>query len=335
MLQGTDMGKSIGMVLILAVAVSLLLSTGLLNGVSSQTSGTASATAPATERQEEYGKHIDIEWQREYGDSGYNHVESATNLIQTSDGGYAFLSQAWGHQTVFRPSTFYKVDSSGIMQWNETIPFLSALTLIQTNDEGYEIAGYWSTYGFTVITEHTPTLVKTDFQGNIEWVKNYSSVPDLGIASTTIQTSDGGFAYLQSSGTTPFWGFKVPAGGIVKTDSSNNTQWVKNLTYPSAYGDLPLVLSSLIETSDGALAGLGVGSHGISDYDGRIYLVKTEPFLPLPTQTPLPTPIPTLTPTPYQEPQQKDQTENILRPVIVIAVLIAGISLLIYIIKRK
>ena len=128
---------------------------------------------------------------------------------------------------------------------------------------------------------------------------------------------------------------KIPAGGIVKTDSNNNTQWVKNLTYPSAYGDLPLVLSSLIETSDGALAGLGVGNYGLGNYDGRMYLVKTEPFLPLPTQTPLPTPIPTLTPTPYQEPQQKDQTENILRPVIVIAVLIAGISLLIYIIKRK
>jgi len=38
------MGKSIGMMLILAVAVSLLVSTGLLNCVS----------APATERQEEY-----------------------------------------------------------------------------------------------------------------------------------------------------------------------------------------------------------------------------------------------------------------------------------------
>jgi hypothetical protein len=309
------MSKSIKMLLILAFAVSLLVSTGLLNGVS----------APATERQEEYGKHIGIEWQREYGYSGYNHVESATNLIQTSDGGYAFLSQAWGHQTTFRPSTLYKVDSSGIVQWNETIPFLSALTIIQTNDEGYEIAGYWSTYGTTY--EHTPTLVKTDFQGNIEWVKNYSSVPDLGITSTTIQTSDGGYAYLQSSGMIPFWGFKVPAGGIVKTDSNNNTQWVKNLTYPSAYGDLPLVLSSLIETSDGALAGLGVGSYGLGNYDGRIYLVKTEPFLPLPTQTPLPTPI--LTPSP------PEPIDFLTLPMVVAVVAVIGVSLTIYFKKRK
>jgi hypothetical protein len=206
------MGKRVGLMLILAVAVSLLVSTGLLNGVS----------APATERQEEYGKYIDIEWQREYGYSGYNHVESATNLIQTSDGGYA---------------------------------------------------------------------------------------------------------YLQSSGTTPFWGFKVPAGGIVKTDSNNNTQWVKNLTYPSAYGDLPLVLSSLIETSDGALAGLGVGNYILGNYDGRMYLVKTEPFLPLPTQTPLPTPI--LTPSP------PEPIDFLTLPIVVAVVAVIGVGLTIYFKKRK
>jgi len=301
------MSKRVGTMLILAVAVSLLLSTEFLTGVSSQTAGSASVSAPATEWQREYGE-------KEYVDK-FDIGESTTNLIQTSDGGYAFLSHAWGHQVTFRPSTLYKVDSSGIMQWNKTIPFLSALTLIQTNDEGYEISGYWSTYGIGVAYEHTPTLVKTDVQGNLQWVANYSSVPDLGIASTSIQTSDGGFAYLQS-GMTSLWGrFTIPSGSIVKTDSNNNTQWVKNLTYPSTYGNLPLVLSSLIETSDGALAGLGVGSRGLGDYDGRIYLIKTEAFLPLPSQVPLPTPLPTPFPTLTVE-----VTIAILAIVVVIAV---------------
>ena len=279
------MSKSMRMLLILALAVILLLSTDLFTGVSSQTSSSEPVSAPATE------------WQREYGENEYVDIfdigESTTNLIQTSDGGYAFLSHAWGHQVTFRPSTLYKVDSLGKVQWNKTIPFLSALALIQTNDEGYEISGYWSTYGIGVAYEHTPTLVKTDVQGNIQWVANYSSVPDLGVASNSIQTSDGGFAYLQS-GKTSLWGrFTIPSGSIVKTDSNNNTQWVKNLTYPSIYGNLPFVLSSLIETSDGALAGLGVGSRALGDYDGRIYLIKTEAFLPLPSQAPLPTPLPT------------------------------------------
>jgi hypothetical protein len=200
------MSKSIGMLLILAFAASLLLSTELLTDVSSQTLGIASVTAPATAWQKEYGEH-------EYVDT-FDIDESTTNLIQTSDGGYAFLSHAWGHQFTFTPSTFYKVDSSGIMQWNKTISFLSAFTLIQTNDEGYEIAGYWSTYGTTY--KHTNTIVKTDVQGNIEWVKNYSSMPDLGIASKSIQTSDGGFAYLQFGVNFKWRTFTIPAGALLK-----------------------------------------------------------------------------------------------------------------------
>ena len=249
-----------------------------------------------------------IEWQREYEEIGNNGVESVCNLIQTSDGGYAFLSRAWGYQFTFKPSTFFKVDSSGDMQWNKTIRFLSALTLIQTKDEGYEIAGQWSTYGTTY--EHTPTLIKTDSQGNIQWVQNYSSVPDLGINATFIQTSDGGFAYLQFWDISIPWATGVPSGGIAKTDSNYNTQWVKNLTYTSYEGTFPLVLGSLIETSDGALAGVGVGRTTMDNvYSGHIYLIKTEPFLPLPQQTPLPTPVltpitpptPTLTPSPNVE----------------------------------
>jgi len=55
----------------------------------------------------------------------------------------------------------------------------------------------------------------------------------------------------------------------------------------------------VIETSDGALAALGVG-YSLFDNPrtGRVYLIKTEAFLPLPSQTPLPTPLPTPTPEP-------------------------------------
>lgn len=302
--------------LILAFAVSLLLSTGLFTDVSSQTSGSSSTSAP------------DLEWQREYGYIGNTGVESVTNLIQTSDGGFAFLNRAWGYQYTFKPSTLYKVDSSGKMQWNKTIPFLSALTLIQTNDEGYEISGYWSTYGIGSSYEHTPTLIKTDFQGNIQWVANYSSVPDLGIVSTNIQTSDGGFAFLQSGRLPEFGRFtNITSGGIVKTDSNNNTQWVKNLTYIGSDGTFPLVLSSLIETSDGALAGLGVGLSLLGNpRTGKIYLIKTEAFLPLPTQTPLPTPIPTPSTAP---------TFEVEIVILLIIVVISLAVLLLFLKKRK
>jgi hypothetical protein len=258
------------------------------------------------------------EWQKDYGQADLNRgmgIESASNLIQTNDGGYAFLDLGWGYQTHFKPSTLYKVDSSGNVQWNKTIEVFSASTIIQTSDRGYEISGGWNTYGTTY--EFTPTLIKTDSQGNIQWVQNYTSVPDLGIASSRIQTSDGGFAYWK--------------GGIItKTDSNNNKQWIKNVTYPIDEPILtyPLALSSLIETSDGALAGLGVGDYILSNSrTGKIYLVKTEAFLPLPSPTQLPTPILTPIPTPTPTIAMQTNSNTIFIALVLIIAVIVGLLL--------
>jgi hypothetical protein len=224
-----------------------------------------------------------IEWQKGYGDD----AETASNLIQTSDGGYAFMKSGWDYQQTFSPATIYKVDSSGKMEWNKTIPFLYATDIIQTSDGGYEISGHWSTYGTTYI--FTPTLVKTDSQANIQWDENFTTaVPNFfNLTYTKVQTSDGGFAYAESA-------------SIIKTDSNNNVQWVRNVTYAAA-GDInfSLGIHCLIETSDGALVGLGVGLAFLDvPRSGTIYLIKTEPFLPLQSPSQLPTPIQTPTPAP-------------------------------------
>jgi hypothetical protein len=194
---------------ILAFAVSLLLSTGLLSNISAQTSSNASVSAPA------------IAWQQEY--EGW--TEYVSNVIQTSDGGYAFMNIGYAHQSYAVPSVIYKVDSLGNVQWNKTMDHFFGSIIIQTSAEGYEISGRWQTYGTTY--EYTPTIIKTDSQGNIQWVANYSSIPDLGINPTSIQTSDGGVAYLQHWTVSLYGTTGLPSGGIVKTDSSHHTQWVK------------------------------------------------------------------------------------------------------------
>ncbi len=291
----------------------------ILTAVSSQTSVHASTSPPA------------IEWQEYYGGT----IQYASNLIQTSDGGYVFMDLGWSYSMWFKTSTVFKVDSSGDMQWNKTIDFFRGSTIIQTNDEGYEIAGKWATpYGTTHI--FTPTVIKTNSEVNIQWVQNYTTVPDLGIDSSefqsdgsgfrkdgNIQTSDGGFVYWQG-------------GTITKTDSNNETQWMKTLTYPTldAYPTYtrPLSLFSVIETSDGALAALGVGYSTLGNpRTGKIYLIKTESFLPLPSQAPLPTPLPTpsatSTATPYQTP--------IIGAAFVALVFAVAIALLLYLKKRK
>jgi len=65
----------------------------------------------------------------------------------------------------------------------------------------------------------------------------------------------------------------------------------------------------------------------------------TPPISPTPTLPPYPPTSPTPTPTPnitpYQEPQQTEQLETIMGAAIVVAVIGAGLVLLIYLIKRK
>jgi hypothetical protein len=65
----------------------------------------------------------------------------------------------------------------------------------------------------------------------------------------------------------------------------------------------------------------------------------TPPISPTPTLPPYPptspTPTPTPTITPYQEPQQTEQFEIIIGAAIAVAVIGAGLGLLIYLIKRK
>ncbi len=104
-----------------------------------------------------------IQWQKLIGSGS---TESVSNLIQTTDGGYAFLDCGKSYQQHdFIPSTLFKLDSSGNMQWNKTIKLFTASNLIQTSDGGYEVAGEWNTYGIIYPTteplnQTTPALIK-------------------------------------------------------------------------------------------------------------------------------------------------------------------------------
>lgn len=231
-----------------------------------------------------------IAWQQNYDNYfnstgnyfNYSGVEAVSNLIQISDGGYAFMDEGWGFQDTFVPATVYKVDSLGNISWTKTIDNFAGTAIKQTSG-GLEVSGNWGNYELPPHVQY-PTVIKMDSQGNIESNRNYSSVPNLGETSSIekIRTSDGGFVY---------W-----TGGIItKTDSNNNTQWLLNLNYTIPYGYAPtipisLTVSSVIETSDGALAILIVGYFATDiPMSGNIYLVKTETFLSPPTNTNLPT----------------------------------------------
>jgi hypothetical protein len=205
-----------------------------------------------------------IEWQKGYGN--YD-TEFVSNLIQTSDGGYAFLDLGWSHGFTLVPSTLYKTDSLGNIQLQKHFDYFTAINIIQTSDKGLEISGNWNTYGTTYQT--VPTLIKTDSAGNIQWTQNYTSDPtNLNTPFSEISTDDGGVISLQSS------------GSIIKINSNGTTQWRLNGTFTYDNFKTPIIqLSSLIETSDGSIAALGVGTpYSHTAYEGNLFLVRQNHF---------------------------------------------------------
>lgn len=237
-----------------ALLVIILLLVPLVNFQTGTAQPSTTSTVPTTLWQQNYGEGYGVLWD----------IPSVTNLIETSDGGFAFLTMGYAFQVHLHPALLFKVNSTGNIQWTRPFESFTASAIIQTSDAGYEISGNWRTPS---VYDLKPTLIKTDFNGTIQRSQNYTSVPQLSInpailpyhttISTMIKLSDGGYAYVD-------WAY----GSIIKTDSNKQIQWIKNVTYTESRTTqigshsllVPAVsaaMCSLIETSDGALAGLG------------------------------------------------------------------------------
>jgi hypothetical protein len=266
-----------------------------------------------------------IEWQQVYS----SQVLESSNLIQTADGGYVFMDLGYTYQNSLKPATLFKIDSTGNNEWNKTFNLFTGSRIIQTNDEGYEVSGWWHPNGTYSVA---PTLIKTDSYGDIQWNRNYTALPDLGINFSEymfpyISGNQRGGSVSTSDGGSVSWNH----GNITKT-TSHTIEWAKTLTYPTidAYPTYtyPLMLTSVIETSDGSIAALGVGCDAIDNmYTGKIYLIQTEPFLPIPNQAPLPTTLPTLMPTTSEAPIN---SFALIAPFFIVILVLAIVSLLLY-----
>jgi len=202
-----------------------------------------------------------LQWTKTIGGPG---TEEGRSLIQTSDGGYAIA----GYTTSFgagEPDVYVvKLDAEGNLQWTKTIggPGLDAgLSLIQTSDGGYAIAGPTSSFG---AGETDVYVVKLDANGNLQWTKTIGGKnDDAGLS--LIQTSDGGYAI---AGSTISFGVGEPDVYVVKLDANGNLQWTKTIGGPGNEAGY-----SLIQTSDGGYAIAGpTKSFGAGEWD--VYVLK-------------------------------------------------------------
>jgi hypothetical protein len=203
-------------------------------------------------------------WNKTYGGTG---SDWALDLVQTVDGGYALAGYTDSFGAVSYVPDFWlvKTDASGNMQWNKTYGGTDAdfaYALVQTNDAGYALAGYTSSFG---AGNEDFWLVKTDASGTEQWNKTYGG-KSFDFAWDLVQTVDGGYAL---AGSANLFGVSSDAW-LVKTDASGNMQW--NKTYGGTSAD---EAQALVQTVDGGYA-LGGYTLSFGADNSDFWLVKTE-----------------------------------------------------------
>ncbi|HQJ46742.1 MAG TPA: hypothetical protein PK195_08875, partial [Ignavibacteriaceae bacterium] len=110
----------------------------------------------------------------------------------------------------------------------------------QTSDSGYVITGYTRSYGS--MSGRNVLLIKTDKNGNQQWIKAYGGNADDEGYSVK-QTTDGGYII---AGYTKSYGAGANDVYLVKTDASGNQLWDR--IFGGSQDDYAY---SVLQTSDG------------------------------------------------------------------------------------
>jgi len=136
------------------------------------------------------------------------------SMCQTIDSGYIIYGDSH-----FTP-ILLKIDSDGYQQWNKTFfekGYSTGDAVIQTADGGYVVTGRIE---FDNDTSHC-YLLKTDSNGEMEWIREYTE-PTVNTNGRSVRsTSDGGFIIIGNGDNDDNGGFAL----LIKTDEFGNEQW--------------------------------------------------------------------------------------------------------------
>jgi hypothetical protein len=122
---------------------------------------------------------------------GGTYDDRAFSVQQTSDGGYIVAGRTYSSGAGNGDAFLLKTDANGNIIWAKTYGGAYddyALSVQQTSDGGYIVAGYTASFG----VGGDVLLIKTDAFGNLQWAKTYGGAYD-DYALSVQQTSDGGY----------------------------------------------------------------------------------------------------------------------------------------------
>jgi hypothetical protein len=204
-----------------------------------------------------------LQWNKTFGGIYYEYGETG---IQTADGGYAMAGFSYSFGAGSGDYYIVRLDANGNFQWNRTIGGSDAdycLSIIQTTDGGYAVAGQANSFG---AGSNDYYIVKLDAGGNPQWNKTVGGTA-LDYAESIIQTPDGSYAI---GGLTYSYG----AGGqdvyIVKLNASGTLLWSRTIG-----GINDDYIESIVLATDGGYVGAGhTNSFGQGNFD--MYIVKLD-----------------------------------------------------------
>jgi len=214
--------------------------------------GTGTAQQPPTE-----------EFNKTFGGTSLDEVKS---VIEISDGGFALAGETESFGAGDNDAWLIKTDSNGNEEFNKTFGGIEkdqAWSVIETSDGGFALASTTSSFG---AGDSDAWLIKTDSNGNEEFNETFGGT-DFDVASSVIETSDGGFAL---AGGTESFGAGEYDSWLVKTDSEGNEEF--NKTFGGTGFDIG---ASVIETSDDGFA-LGSYTESFGEGDSAAWLIKTD-----------------------------------------------------------
>lgn len=184
---------------------------------------------------------------------------------QTIEGGYVIIGFTWSYDSNSRDVYLLKTDSQGNLEWYNTFGGSEndeGYCVQQTTDGGYVITGYTKSYGAGYFDIY---LIKTDSQGNKEWIKTFGGT-DTDIGYSIQQTSDGG--YIITGQTNSYENNKEKVY-LIKTDSKGNQNW-----YRTFDGLGSSIGKSIQQTFDGGYIIAGT-TWDSSTIRASVYLIKT------------------------------------------------------------
>jgi hypothetical protein len=149
-----------------------------------------------------------------------------------------------------RTPTLIKIDKYGTPTWSNKYFidgfYLASYSIIQTNDEGFVVAGVVGPYN----ARNRIFLLKTDASGNYVWSKIYQTINNVlsNIAYTVIQTTDNGYIICgdiyDQSGTISE---DYSKGFLIRTNEDGNLIWTKTYSKTGKFSGF----SDIKQTNDG------------------------------------------------------------------------------------